>query len=869
MLVMSKQKTFLILDGNALLHRAWHAVPQTMTTSDGTVINAAYGFTNILERMLDLVKPDEMAVAWDLPGKTFRHDEFEAYKATRVKKEQELYDQIPIIQSILTDYGIPSLSVPGYEADDILGTIAELNKKHGIKTMIVTGDMDALQLVDDTTHGLYFVKGISETKTYDPAAVRERYGFDPLQLIDYKAIAGDSSDNIPGIAGIGEKGAKELIAQFGTIEGIYEAVEKHPEMLKPALLKKLAGQKKHAMQMKRLVTIVRDVKLPKFDAEVKPRDPAKLVKKFRALEFRTLLKKYEHDLDDAPTPREQEGRSMASSEAISNVALKDLGTDKLAIVLESQAEDLFGATLRSVSLADGESTCTIDLPKADDLEAIKQKLAKAKLIIGHDIKAMMHALKMPVTDFASHVRHSGKLFDTMIAAYLLNPAARGYELSMITQQAFGQSRTDVGALLLLHKKLGTELAKEELTKIMEEIEMPLLPILYDMEVAGVKLDTDFLSELSKTMNADLTKLTKKIIKEAGREFNVNSPSQLAEVLFEDLQIPNIGIKRTKTGYSTAADELEKITDLHPIVPMISEYRELAKLIGTYVDALPSLVARDGRLHTTFNQTIASTGRLSSTNPNLQNIPIRTEQGRAIRKAFIAEKGNVLLALDYSQIELRIAAMLAKDKPFLQAFKDGADIHTRTAAEVWDLPEDQVTKDQRRAAKAVNFGILYGMGARNLAKSTGLTLQEAKQFIEKYFEIHHAIKDYIDETKTKAHTDGFVQTLFGRKRYFPEINSGVPVLIAQAERMAVNMPIQGTQADLIKMAMVDIGAWMEKEQVDAKMLLQVHDELVFEVPKTDAEALGQKIKSIMEHAATFDVPIIAEVKIGKNWGEMEG
>lgn len=785
---MARSKTFLILDGNALLHRAWHALPQTMTTSDGTVVNAVYGFTSVVEKMRETLKPDYMAVAWDLPGETFRHETFKEYKATRVKKEQELYDQIPMIQDLLSVYGIPSLSAARYEADDILGTVVTLCRKHKIDTLIVTGDRDALQLVDEHTNVLFFVKGVSETKLYDVAAVRERFGLEPEQLIDLKAFMGDASDNIDGVAGIGEKTALELVQTFGSVEEIFQALKKTPEKFKPAWRAKLEGQKEHALHMKKIVTIARDVPLKDFELEsacVKLPNTEALLKKFQALEFRTFIKKYQ---DVAPT------HATLSPQTINGVT------------------------------------------------------------VGYDLKAEMHRRGEKI---------DGPFFDVLIAAYLLNSSGRAYELSVIAERWLKKSTVEEEDLAPLYRMFIADLKKAGLTNIMEEIEMPLLPILYDMEVVGVKLDQEMLKTLSKQMHKELYSLTKKIYKEAGREFNVNSPSQLADILFVDLQLSTKNIKRTKTGFSTGIDELEKLEELHPIVKLIMQYRELAKLVSTYVDALPQLVAKDGRLHTTFNQTIAATGRLSSTNPNLQNIPVRTEAGREIRKAFVAEPGNVLLSADYSQIELRIAAVIAKDKSFIEAFKEGADIHTRTAAEVWGVKESDVTKEQRYAAKAINFGILYGMGARSLAKSTNLSQSEAREFLDKYFELHPAIQEYIERTKQQVHKDGYVESLFGRRRYLPEIHTGIQMLVAQAERMAVNMPMQGTQADIIKMAMIKIA----EANLDAQLLLQVHDELVFEVSEKHAEKIGEKIREIMSSVVKLPVPLVVDVAIGKNWGEL--
>jgi len=794
---MPHQKTFLILDGNALLHRAWHALPQTMTTSDGTIVNAVYGFASVVEKMRADVKPDYMAVAWDLPGETWRHQAFKAYKATRVKKEQELYDQIPMIQKLMRAYGIPSLSAKGFEADDVIGTIARRNKKtKGLQTLIVTGDRDVLQLVDDSTQALFFVKGMSETKLYDEAAVRERFDLEPQQLIDLKAFMGDSSDNLPGVAGIGEKGAHELVKEFGSVEEVFKTLKQKPEAIKSTLQKKLEGQKDVALQMKKLVTIVTDVPLAGFafdDAATREPDFSKLVEQFRTLEFRTFIKKYE-----------QKAQGSLFQDGVKQ-----------------------------------------PLPAPQQVNGVT---------VGFDLKAEMHR---------RGERMKGPLFDIQIAAYLLNSSGRQFELPAIAQQWLKKSTGDEQDLVALYHQLSSELKKTGLTKIMQEIEMPLLPILFEMEMAGVKLDSDFLKKLSEKMHHELDRLTKHIEKLAGREFNVNSPSQLADILFVDLKLSTKSIKKIKTGLSTGIDELEKLQELHPIVKLIMQYRESAKLVSTYVDALPQLVAKDGRLHTTFNQTIAATGRLSSTNPNLQNIPVRTEAGREIRKAFVAEPGNVLLSADYSQIELRIASVIAHDEPFMKAFKEGADIHTRTAAEVWGVQESEVTKEQRYAAKAINFGILYGMGVRSLAKSTNLSQNEAREFLDKYFEIHPAIQEYIERTKQQAHQDGFVQTLFGRRRYLPEIHSGVQMLVAGAERMAVNMPMQGTQADIIKMAMIKVA----EAKLEARLLLQVHDELVFEVAEKQAPKIGEEIRRIMSAVVKLPVPLVVDVAIGKNWGQL--
>lgn len=890
-----KHPTFLILDGNALLHRAWHALPP-LTTKDGLVVNAAYGFAMVIEKMREQFAPDYMAVAWDLPGKTFRHEKYEAYKATRVKKEQELYDQIPIIQELLMGFYIPSLDAVGYEADDIIGTLSKKAEDNGYKTLIVTGDLDALQLVSQNTHVVFFQKGISETKLYDEAAVRERFGLTPAQLIDYKALRGDVSDNIPGVSGIGEKTATALVQQYGSMEGILEVLK--AGRVEEKVAKKLRGQEQHARDSRELVEIIREVKLPFTFASAKVREPdwERVLDEYRKLEFRTLLRKHEPKVSDGESGSR---RLQPARDAIAIVRdinelrrrLKPAATAQrpaataqdtektIGVLVADQQPDLFGATLAAIAVSNGTTTVVVPNPAEKHLVALFPEPVEGMKLVTHDFKKLMHQLatgyQLPATN----------VFDTMLASYLLHSGSRSHDLPSIAAKQLSvklpelpeayasqkdYERLGFAASLLPRLKLSLEASLNDagLTEVFAEIEMPLIPVLYKMEQAGVMLDTAALGAFSKKIKTNIAALEKKIRMIGGEDLNISSPLQLAEVLFERLKLPTKGIKKTKTGYSTAASELEKLWDAHAIVPLISEHRELSKLQSTYVETLPKLVDNHGRVHTTYNQTVAATGRLSSSNPNLQNIPIKTELGREIRRAFVAPRGKQLISADYSQIELRLAAVIAKDQPFIEAFKDGADIHTRTAAEVWGVDEKNVTKEQRRAAKAINFGILYGMGPRSLSRSTGLSFTDAKVFIDRYFEIHHAIRDYLDATKLKAHQDGYVETLFGRRRYLPEIHTGVPMLIAQAERMAINMPIQGTAADLMKKAMLAVDGWLVQSQLPAIMLLQVHDELVLEVDKDAADAVASGVKDIMEGVASFDVPLVVDVQIGANWGDLK-
>ncbi len=896
----SSSKTFILLDGNALLHRAWHAIPP-LTTGKGQVVNAVYGFAMVLEKILEEYKPEAMAIAWDLPGKTFRHEAYELYKAQREKKAQELYDQIPLIQEMGSAFRIPSLSLPGYEADDIIGTLSTRASKKGYDVLIVTGDMDALQLVNDRVHVVSFVKGFSETKTYDVAAVRERFHLEPGQLIDYKTLRGDPSDNLPGVPGIGEKTATELLHAYKTVDGIFKALKKGE--IPEKFAKKLADHEKTAEQMKHLVTIVRDAPLD-FDlaeAKMKPLDWGKILEQYRAFEFRSLMRKHAGEI--APPPIEtaslpphsrltgssgrdplERGGGAAGGKKIAVVknlsaleaALRGMSDETLAVAVLPQVADLFGGNRFVVAISDGMHTVIALGADQVQQKALYAKLKQAGTVITHDLKRLMHAMGW---------RFERRTIDLMIASYLSQAGTRTHDIASIATEYLKTKLPEIpsaisgekdarllGASTALFPALANmmekRLAEEGMAKVFQEIEMPLVPVLYDMEATGIALDTAALVVFSKKLQKRIDALTKHIIRAAGVEFNVNSPSQLADVLFHKLALPTKGIKKTSTGFSTAASELEKLEDAHSIVPLISEYREIAKLQSTYVEALPKLTGKDGRIHTSFNQAVAATGRLSSSDPNLQNIPIRTDLGNEVRKAFVAGKGKKLIAADFSQIELRLMAVIAKDEPFIRAFNEGADIHTRTAAEIWDIAEKDVTPTQRHHAKAINFGLLYGMGPRALARSTGMSFEQAQIFIEKYFTIHHAVRAYMDAMKAQAHSLGYVETLYGRRRSFPEIKSGLPQLVAQAERMAINMPIQGTEADVVKMAMLAVDGWLKKSGWPAKMLLQVHDELVIEVVADAADAVAKGIKEIMESIVHLAVPLVVDVEIGKNWGEMK-
>ena len=834
----------MIIDGNALVHRAFHALP-SLSTKDGKIVNAVYGFTTVLLKALKELKPTYAAVTFDLPKPTFRHELYKEYKATRIKQPQELYDQLPLVKQVVKAFGIPVVEKEGVEADDVIATLSSeftADSSQPIETVIVTGDLDTLQLVDKSTKVYSFRKGFSDTVIYDEAAVQERYGLSPAQMTDFKALRGDPSDNIPGVKGIGEKTAAELIRDFGNVEDLYQEIERAGDKVikkvRPKTIELLRTYKEDALLGKKLVQLVRDVPISVSlaDCKIPPQDTQKLREIFEKFEFKNLLARLDKEEVAA-------GRELAQKEQTSL-----LGGNNVA------------ATLRSPQ--DNGSLKT----------AATSYVRQNGTIIGHDLKQLLRD---------GTLQWNGeKLFDIMIASYLLHPGSRAHDFESVTKEHLRDQVTAKSDLVtVLHQLvsiLREELKKEKLDFVFENIEMPLIPVLAVMEERGIKVDVAYLKKLSHEFSKELARLTKKIHESSGQEFNINSPAQLREMLFDKLKLAPVSgrVKKTAKGgvASTAAGELEKLRGSHPIVDLIFEYRELAKLQSTYTDALIALVnKKDGRLRTTFNQAVTATGRLSSSNPNLQNIPIRSKTGRQIRKAFIAERGFKLLSADYSQIELRIAASLSSDAQMIKAFNSGEDFHTKTAALVFGKSEDKITSEMRRNAKAINFGIVYGMGAKSLAQSTGLSRQDAEQFIERYFEVFSTLHDYLEGLKEKARILGYVETLFGRRRFLPEINSGVQQVRAAAERMAQNMPIQGTSADLMKMAMTKL---YEQFTVDSsqftgvRMLLQVHDELVFEGKEGAMAEITPKIKSIMENIHSFKVPIVVDIKQGKNWGEME-
>lgn len=893
----------IIIDGNAIIHRAYHAIPP-LTTKEGKMVNAVYGFTSMLFKVWKDLKPTHIAVTFDMAGPTFRHEKFKEYKATRVKADQDLYDQIPLVHEMVQSLGLQIFEKKGYEADDVIGTISKAVKKEA-EVFIVTGDMDTLQLVNENVKAYTLRKGISDIVIYDPAEVQNRFGFGPHQMVDYKSLRGDTSDNIPGVPGIGEKTATDLVQQFGTMEDLYKEVKKNSEKLKgvkPGVLSKLVAGEESARMSYELAEIncaVPDVDFKLKNCEIKPFDKEKVEKIFQKFEFVSLLKRMPGFSESELAPAEGKGNTSKSKhKAEEKFTFTEIEKEdeviKLLNVIEVKKSFACRAVLTGKEALDSDLIGFI-LAVDDNAFFVDKKLTKPLLpvfkntgieLITHDIKEFFKVVSCSYNFFPDNA-----LFDVMVASYLLNPGTRAHDTTSILLKVLGKSLPQSSAqtnLFGVDKKslaqelvwlsstksiLQTDLEKTDNLGLFKKVEMALICVLADMELNGVAVDLKMLEKLSKESAEHIKKITETVYKLAGMEFNIASPIQLREVLFEKLGLEAEGIKKGKTGLSTSAEELEKLRGLHPIIDEISTYREVAKLQNTYIDVLPTLVnKKTGRIHTHYNQTIAATGRLSSVDPNLQNIPIRTELGRAVRKAFVAEAGNTLVSADYSQIELRIVASLAKDERMTEIFNNDEDIHTATAAAIHNVPLEKVTKEMRYGAKEVNFGVLYGMGAYGLSWRAGISQAEAKDFIKKYFEAFSGVRKYIDETLAFTKKEGFCETLFGRRRYVPELRAANFQVRAAGERMAINHPIQGTAADLMKMAMIEVYKQLQTKYATAKdkpkMILQVHDELVLEVKENMAEEVAKLVKETMENVITLRVPIKVGTTINHSWGEMK-
>lgn len=861
-------KRLVVIDGYSVLYRAFFAT-RYLSTADGRPTNALYGFVGMLFYLMEHVKPDAVVVAMDAPGKTFRHAEYADYKGTRRETQDELKVQLPIAREIIQSLGIPTVEATGYEADDVVGTISRLAEENGYHTTIVTGDLDTLQLVDPCVSVLTMRQGVTDTVTYTPDKVVERYGFGPEYVPDYKAIVGDTSDNIPGVPGIGEKGASTLIQQFGGIDAILSRFDE----LEPKFQKKIEPVKEQMKQSRWLATIERyapiEYDFKPFKLTEEQMEAAKAV--LEAWELRNHLRRIELVLGpyvegrgghaSTPQARVQEEEIEAKvSQARSFEELREwVGERQYALVFEIGPEqpDMFeDSGGRGAFIAIGNEVKKV--AEGHALELFRSASCQAIL---HDAKPMYRRLECT----------EPPCFDSMLAGYVLQSGRSQYALRDLIQgylevQPPGRTEEVAVALWRLQPVMRDRLEKEGQTKVLDEIELPLVPVLAQMEEAGILVSREFLEEFSRSLEVTIESVQETIFQLAGQSFNIGSPKQLGEVLFEKLGIP--GPKKTKTGYATGAEILQGLAPTHQICAEVLNWRELTKLKSTYADALPRMIAEDGRIHTHYSQTVAATGRLSSTEPNLQNIPIRTELGRQIRKAFIAAPGYELASFDYSQIELRILAHLSGDEALVEAFSTHQDVHTVTAALMYGVPNQEVTKEQRRYSKMLNYAVSYGVTDFGLANQLGgdFSVSEARAFIETYWERFPKIKAYMDGIVQEARSKGFTATLTGRRRYFGDIHALNRNERMGAERQAMNAPIQGAAADMIKLAMIRIQQQLLAATDAPRMLLQVHDELVFEVREGD-RAWIEPIRTTMEQALPLSVPVEVDCKVGKNWSDM--
>lgn len=879
----------MVIDGNSLINRAFYGI-RMLTTKDGQPTNAVYGFVNILLKLLDEEKPDALCVTFDRKAPTFRHLAYEGYKAQRKGMPDELAAQLPVLKDVLAAMNIPRYELDGWEADDLIGTIAARDTAAGWETVIVTGDKDSLQLVTDSTRVKLVSTRMGQTTTKEmtPETFQETYGFAPIHIVDLKALMGDTSDNIPGVKGIGEKTAMDLIQRYQSVEAIYADVE--GVEAKPAVKKKLAEGEEQARMSYDLATIRCDAPIDFSPEDARRREPdgPALYELFLTLEFNKLIDKM--GLSGGPAA----GRA---DKPAAGAVRQERVTDRVRMeeLVEQWRREPWVAVLALPSLDvvavawDGGARAA--LCAADRLEGYNE-LLRALFSgeiqkVSHNVKDLMHLL------LDEGLSTDGFCFDTALAAYLLSPTDGSYELEKLgityfnqefpkakeylAPDAFGPLADPAGPAeamcahaalaAALYRALAPKLEELDMHELYYGLELPLCPVLAEMERAGMLVDRRALADFGILLDGRIQADEALIYELAGEEFNINSTQQFGRILFDKLGLPPV--KKTKTGYSTNADVLEKLRDKHPIVEAVLDYRQLAKLKSTYVDGLTKVIAADGRIHTSFQNTVTATGRLSSTEPNLQNIPVRTELGAELRKMFVAPAGRVLVDADYSQIELRLLAHIAGDEHMIAAFRTGEDIHTVTASQVFGVPPEQVTHEMRRRAKAVNFGIVYGISDFSLSQDIRVTRAEAKAYMEKYFEKYSGVHAYMTQVVERAKADGYVSTLMGRRRWLPELKSSNFNLRSFGERVALNMPIQGTAADLIKKAMLRVDGRLRREGLEARLVLQVHDELIVESPEGEAEQVQRLLAEEMEHVAELAVPLTAEAHAGKSWAEAKG
>ena len=892
-----KGTTLYLIDGSAYIYRAFYAV-RYLSTSSGIPTNAVYGFIGMLNKILKDKGPTHLAIAMDAPGPTFRHDLSADYKATRPKMPEDLAKQIPFIKRLIEALGIPSVEIPGYEADDIIGTLATWASGQGAKVVIVSGDKDLLQLVTAEVQMWDTMKD----EVFGPPEVEERFGVSPAQLVEIMGLAGDSSDNIPGVPGVGPKTAQRLVREFGSIDNLLSGLEKIP---KKKERQKLATYAEQAKMSRKLAKIKCDVPVEKSWKllELGEGDREDLVALYKELEFKKFLRELDEEIDDQEAEkRRADYKIVTSLEALENLLARILKTQEVSLSVVTTEDNSLGSDLVGVALAwEGERGCHYlhfgplsksSLTRISPSSALK---LLAPLLGEPEIDKLIHNSKKAWIVFKRlGIELSPIHFDPMLAAYVLDPGKRVQDLEVIAKEHLnrslisyddlvgtGRKRRSLANLpveqllayagdqavcsLQLASSLGRQIEAANQSRLFRDIEMPLVQVLARMEMKGVKIDVGRLEDLNRNFSTRLEESSRRIYDLSGEKFNINSPQQLGHILFEKLALP-MG-KKTKTGYSTSMEVLAALAPHHLLPREVLNYRTLTKLKNTYIDTLPRMVNQDtGRIHTTYNQTGTVTGRLSSSEPNLQNIPVRTEEGREIRRAFVTDPGHLLISADYSQIELRILGHYSRDEALIDAFQKGEDIHLRTAAEIFEVEPQEVTAEMRRQAKTINFGIIYGMSAFRLAKDLGIPQKKAKNIMEHYFDRYGGVRSYMEETPKQAREQGFVTTLLNRKRFLPDLQSRNHNVRQFAERTAINTPIQGSAADIIKMAMLRIDAELVKKSLPAWMIMQVHDELVFEVEESSVRDVATLVQQEMESVVSLAVPLVVEIGIGPNWDE---
>lgn len=847
-----------------------------LSTGDGTPTGGVYGFAVMALEVLKRLDPDYVCVAWDKPKTNIRKrlELYPAYKAGRKPAPPDFYEQIPLLHELLDAFGWPLYELDDYEADDIMGTLAVQAREAGLDTLLVTSDLDLLQVINGNVHVYALKKGLSNIELFHPESFEAKYGIQVHQFLDLKALKGDSSDNIPGAPGIGEKTAAQLLKEYKTLDGIYENLP----LIKETVRKKLEAGKESVLLSKKLAAIWTDapIKLDLSEVDGSKCNPQKVHEVLQRLEFRTLarhLPEYMHLPQKTETKKSKQVTLPDASHINSEKELQSLTLPKTdELVVYGISEKPHGVNPLSLTISpSAKQSVTLNLSSLDE-KAVRKKLKdyiESAELVGHNLKATLQMLRGLGIN-PEKIRH-----DTLIGAFLINPLRREQSLSELAETELdvhlqgldGANSEEVAVIRKLYEhQLEDFKGLKKISQLAKDIEWPIIPVLAEMEYRGIKLDVDYLRKFAIQLRDDISDIEQQIYGHADREFNISSPAQLSDVLFNKLMLPTDGIKKGKTTYSTAANELDKLRGIHPIIDLITQYREVTKLMNTYVEPLPNMVDANNRLHTTFSLTTAQTGRLSSSDPNLQNIPVRTELGRRIRTAFIADPGNMLISADYSQFELRMAALLADDREMIDMFNRDVDVHTATAAQIYEREPQDITKNMRRDAKVVNFGILYGMSPHGLSIATGMTQGAAKKFIDRYFELRKPILEYMNKSKELARTQGYVETLFGRRRPTPDVKSSNFAVRSAAERAAINMPLQGTCADIMKLAMIKIQQKLTRHD-GVHMLLQIHDSVLVEASEDKAEEIGREIKDIMENAYKLDIKLTVDTAIGRNWGEM--